>query len=85
MARLIYTEPILNNEEIITKIKQLGMMHLLYWMRKNVYNALTSLNHIPEYIKEDSVEGFILTFMNTEKKLINLLNDIEHSYKTRKH
>ena len=86
MARLIYTEPILNNEEIVTKIKQLGMMHLLYWMRKNVYKALISFDDIPKYIQEcNSVEGFILTFMNTEKKLIEQLDETEHSYKARKH
>ena len=86
MAKLIHTEQILNNEEIITKVKQLGMMHLLYWMRRNVYRALTSFNDIPEYIQiHNSVEEFIFTFINTEEKIINLLNDIEHSYNTRKH
>ena len=86
MAKLIYTDPILNNEEIVTKVKQLGMMHLLYWMRKNVYKALISFDNIPKYIQEcNSIEGFILTFMNTEKKLIEQLDETEKAYKTRKH
>ena len=84
MAKSIYTDPILNNEEIITKVKQLGMMHLLYRMRRNVYRALTSFDYIPEYIQGNkSVEQFIFTFMNTEKKLINLLDEVERAYKTR--
>lgn len=73
----------LSKYEIISMVKQLGMMHVLYFMNKQLYdlvgNAHTS-NIYPQLNMCKTLEDCVLSRLSTERSLIDHLDMWEKSY-----
>jgi hypothetical protein len=67
----------LSKYEIISMVKQLGMMHVLYFMNKQLYNVMNNIYTPKMY---STLEDFILSHLSTEQKLIDNLDAWEKRY-----
>lgn len=72
--------PITQHEAIIMT-KQLGMMHILYYMRVKVERMVRDFSHLREILGNLPPERVILSWLNTENNLINHLSAWEENYK----
>ena len=61
--------------------KQLGMMHILYYMRRQVARMMHDFSHVREMLGNLPPEIVILNSLNTENNLINHLSAWEENYK----
>ena len=61
--------------------KQLGMMHILYYMRRQVARMMRDFIHTREILGNMSPETAILNWLDTENNLINYLSVWEGNYK----
>lgn len=85
------SNPTLSKEEWIKAIKQLGMMHILYWKVKEDYNSSHRLamkfqdEGIRESIRRScnvhSLQEQTYRISNTESSLIKFLSQAEEAYK----
>lgn len=70
----------ITQHEAIMMIKQLGMMHILYYMRVKVYHLLKDFEQIREMLAGKTPEQVILSWINTENRLIEHLSEWEKNY-----
>lgn len=70
----------ITEKEAIIMTKQLGMMHILYYMRGHVEKMMHDFEHIREMLGDIPPEKVILNWLNTENNLINYLSAWEESY-----
>lgn len=61
--------------------KQLGMMHILYFMRGRVAKIMHDFNNMREMLGNLPPEKVILNWLNTENNLIDHLSAWEENYK----
>ena len=63
-------------------VKQLGMTHLLYHIKREVINRFSSRQNVLKNVYGDkSLEDIILHWMNDENKIIDYLDAAERDYK----
>jgi len=80
MARKYKPDRSITEKEAIIMVKQLGMMHILYYMRVKVYHLLHDFEHIRELLGNKPPEKVILSWINTENKLFEHLSAWEENY-----
>lgn len=71
----------ISNKEAIIMTKQLGMMHILYYMRGQVARMMHDFEHIRKLLENKPPEKVILKWLDTENNLINYLSAWEENYK----
>ena len=71
----------ISHKEAIIITKQLGMMHILYYMRGHVAKMMHDFSHMREMFGNIPPERVILDWLNTENNLINYLSAWEEKYK----
>ena len=71
----------ITEKEAIIMTKQLGMMHILYYMRGHVAKMMHDFSHMREMLGNLPPEIVILNWLNTENNLINHLSAWEENYK----
>lgn len=65
-------------------VKQLGMMHVLYYIRRKVYlltQQFPDCTKRPPFQGSSTIEDALLKWMNTESEVIERLDGWEKSYK----
>lgn len=70
----------LSKHEIISMVKQLGMMHVLYFMNKQLYNVVGNAQIATIYPMCKTLEDCVLSHLSTEQKLIDHLDAWEKRY-----
>lgn len=73
----------LSKYEIIRMVKQLGMMHLLYYTRKKTYMLIQQFPKCakrPPFAGCPTIEDALLKWMSTENEVIEMLDDWEKAY-----
>lgn len=69
----------MTKEEKIMIVKQLGMMHVLYRVKKDLMNTLTKYESLTELYKRTgkTIEDTMLSWMEDEERLIYYLDNWE--------
>lgn len=73
----------LSKNEIIRMVKQLGMMHLLYYTRKKMYMLTQEFPDCikrPPFLGSPTIEDALLKWMSTENEVIERLDCWEKGY-----
>ena len=81
MARKYKPDRPITEKEAIIMTKQLGMMHILYYMRGQVERMMRDFEHIREMLGNKPPEKVMLSWLNTENRLFEHLSAWEENYK----
>ena len=79
--RDIKREPTLSFKEWVCKVKQLGLMHILYWMIKDVHKAYYKAGIKSIGLSNYHIAQQFYYLSNTESKLVDYLDSWEKKYK----
>lgn len=71
----------ISHKEAIIMTKQLGMMHILYYMRRQVASLMHDFSHMRELLGNKPPELVILNWLSTENRLFEHLSSWEENYK----
>lgn len=81
MARKYKPDRSITEKEAIIMVKQLGMMHILYYMRGQVERMMHDFEHIGKMLGNKPPEKVMLSWLNTENRLFEHLSEWEGNYK----